>query len=168
MRLKMTTLKIKKDARKKLNIVKQNVEIEASKNIVKELEKAIFGYDDKGDDDKGDDDKGDDDGKQDDYEESIGEGVKLKNQNKTNYKYTTKYPNLNRIDEKFLGEEYVLDDGTTKYFEGFKNIIDEYENGIINYDTLLENQEKYLNQKNTTHMMATVLIDYFIKDLIYY
>ena len=68
-------IKNKEDTRKGLNIVKQNVKIEASKNIVKELEKAIFGYDDKKDDgydgddgddgddkdDKGDDDKGDDD-----------------------------------------------------------------------------------------------------------
>ena len=64
-------IKNKEDTRKGLNIVKQNVKIEASKNIVKELEKAIFGYDDKKDDgddgddgddkdDKGDDDKGDD------------------------------------------------------------------------------------------------------------
>ena len=64
-------IKNKEDTRKGLNIVKENVKIEASKNIVKELEKAIFGYDDKKDDgddgddgndndDKGDDDKGDD------------------------------------------------------------------------------------------------------------
>ena len=57
-------IKNKKDVRKGLNIVKQNVKIGASKNIVKELEKAIFGHDDgdDGDDDRDDkDDKGDDD-----------------------------------------------------------------------------------------------------------
>ena len=48
----MSVLKIKKDAREEFKTVKKNVKSEALKQIVKELEQAIFGYDDDKDKEK--------------------------------------------------------------------------------------------------------------------
>ena len=45
-------VKNKKDAREEFKTVKKNVKSEALKQIVKELEQAIFGYDNNDDDDK--------------------------------------------------------------------------------------------------------------------
>ena len=72
------------------------LKVKKLKDIVKELELAIFGYDDNdddddddNDDDDDDDDNDDDDGDDDDdeeleYEESIAERTKMKRQSKRN------------------------------------------------------------------------------------
>ena len=70
-------IKNREDARKEFNTVKQNVNSESLREIVKDLEQAIFGYDDQDDDGKDKEDKD-----WDNYQESIGERVKLKSQDK--------------------------------------------------------------------------------------
>ena len=91
-------IKKKEVARKEFNTVKQNVSSESLRKIVKNLEQAIF-IDKK--DDK-DEDK---------YEESIGERVKLKSQNKVNdeefnKEHATKYKRLDEITKELLGKKY--------------------------------------------------------------
>ena len=79
-------IKNKKDALEEFKTIKNNVKSENLKDIVKELELAIFGYNDDNDDDDDDDD--DDDGDVDDeepkYEENIAERTKIRRQNKKN------------------------------------------------------------------------------------
>ena len=91
-------IKNKEVARKEFNTVKQNVSSESLRKIVKNLEQAIF-IDKK--DDK-DEDK---------YEESIGERVKLKSQNKVNdeefnKEHATRYKRLDEITKELLGKKY--------------------------------------------------------------
>ena len=64
-------IKNKKDARKKIKTVKNNVKSEDLKDIVKELERAIFGYD-----------YDDDDNEESKYEESIEKEQKLEDKTK--------------------------------------------------------------------------------------
>ena len=152
-------IKNKKDAQEEFKTVKRNVKSEALKKIVKELQFGIFGPDDDADDkDDGDDghDKDDrddkDDGEWDGYEESIGERVKLKNQDKISdrdggddkisekefkEKYATGYK-LDDIAKKLLGKTYNPEPGKETTFGGFKEIIDDYENGLTNYDALVK------------------------------
>ena len=129
-------IKNKKDAQKGLKIVKQNVKIEASKNIVKELEKALIGYDG---DDGDDDDGGDDDG----GDENIGERVKLKNQNKKEFeeKYATGNKTLDNITKKLLGQTCNPKPNKKETFKGFKIIIDNYENGLKSYFDIVREKE---------------------------
>ena len=80
--------KIRKDAWEEFKTVKGNVKSEVLKEIIKELEFGLFGTGDDGDDgdDKDKRDDGNDKDKRDDGDDgddgSIGERVKLKNQNK--------------------------------------------------------------------------------------
>ena len=78
-------IKNKKDALEEFKTIKNNVKSENLKDIVKELELAIFGYnDDNDDDDDDDDDDGDVDDEEPKYEENIAERTKIRRQNKKN------------------------------------------------------------------------------------
>ena len=160
------------------------------KNIVKELEKAIFGYDyddDKGDkgnghdkdkrddkdkkdkrDNKGDgdyDDKGDGnggdkgdgyDGEWDGYEESIGERVKLKNQDKIKEKkfkedYATGYDDLDKIGSLVVEKKYGADNDD-KDFGGFKKTVDAYKNGMISKKDIFDEYNSINNDTNPNNI----------------
>ena len=73
-------IKNKKDALEEFKTIKNNVKTENLKDIVKELELSIFGYDD--DDDDDDDDY--DDYEEPKYEENIAERTKMRGKNKKN------------------------------------------------------------------------------------
>ena len=71
-------IKNKKNALEEFKTIKNNVKSENLKDIVKELELAIFGYDY----DYDDDDDDDDDDEEPKYEENIAERTKMRRQNK--------------------------------------------------------------------------------------
>ena len=127
-------IKNKEDAQEGLDIVKEDVSSKSLKEIVKELEKAIFGYDgDGGDgDDKDDKDDKDDGSDKDDKDDrgdkddgkSIGERVKLKNEDKISKKefkekYARGYEKLDEITKSYLGLTYNPEPGEEATFKGF-------------------------------------------------
>ena len=135
-------IKNKKHAQENFRVVKENVTSKALKEIVKELEKAIFGPDDE---DIIDTDKNEN------YEESIGERVKLKNQEKINKKnfeenYATGYDDLDNIGLLVFGKNYGTDN-EDKVFTGFKKAIDSYENGMVSKKDIYD---KYIEISNNT------------------
>ena len=104
-------IKNKKDALKKFKTVKNNVKSENLKDIVKELERAIFGYD------------YDDDNEEPKYEESIAERTKMRRQNnETDKKDASKTfappdPDSNDSDKLTEQTEKVYEEGYDK--EGY-------------------------------------------------
>ena len=110
-------IKNKKDALEEFKTVKSNVKSENLKDIVKELERAIFGYD------------YDDDNEEPKYEESIAERTKMRRQNKETDKKdasrTFPPPDPNSNDSDKLTEMYythyssIIDDDekTEKVYE---------------------------------------------------
>ena len=160
-------IKNKKDAQEEFKTVKRNVKRETLKEIVKQLEFGIFSPDDDdGDDDDDKDDKDDRDSAEwDGYEESIGERVKLKNQDKISdrdggdvrddrddrddrynkiseeefeEKYATGYDYLDEITKKLLGKTYNPEPGEEATFRGFKNIIENYQEVFINFSDIVK------------------------------
>ena len=112
-------IKNKKDALEEFKTVKNNVKSENLKDIVKELERAIFGYD------------YDDDNEEPKYEESIAEKTKMRRQDKeTNKKDASRTfapPDLDNDDSDESTEIYetpyssLIDDEKTEkvYEEGY-------------------------------------------------
>ena len=112
----------KKDARKKIRAIKENANSEALKEIVKNLEQAIFGYDE-----------------EDNYQESIGERVKTKGRNKISdeefKKFETGYDDLDNISRMVVGKNFNVEPKIIRPFDGFKNVIDNYKDDLMSkYD----------------------------------
>ena len=130
-------IKNKKNAQKNFRVVKESVSSEVLKEIVIELEKAIFGPGESGDEN---------------YQESIGERVKLKNQNKISDKefkenYATEYDDLDKIDSLVVEKKYGADN-EDMIFAGFKKVLDGYKNGIISKKDIYD---KYTDINNNTY-----------------
>ena len=139
-----------KHAQENFRVLKENVTSKALKEIVKELEKAIFGPDDKDTIDTIDTIDTD---KNENYEESIGERVKLKNQEKLNKKnfeenYATGYDDLDKIGSIVFNKKYGANN-EDRVFGGFKKAIDNYEKGIISKKDLYN---KYIEISNNTNL----------------
>ena len=104
----MSILKIKKMHWKNLKTVKNNVKSENLKDIVKELERAVFGYD------------YDDDNEKPKYEESIAEKTKMRRQNKK--------PDKKDASTAFTPPDPNSDDSdkfTEMYYTPYSSIIDD-------------------------------------------
>ena len=123
-------IKNKKDAREELNIVKQNVSSEALKEIMKYLEQAIFGYDDK-------DDKSDENGLE--YSESIAERVKKRREKESIDEKASSIMCYFKKELKYLNnKEYaVFDDKDSIKFKA---------NAVATFDNIIKH---YLATKNT-------------------
>ena len=112
----------KKDSRKNIRAIKENVNSEALKEIVKNLEQAIFGYNE-----------------EDNYQESIGERVKTKGRNKISdeefKKFETGYDDLDNISRMVVGKNFNVEPKMIRPFDGFKNVIDNYKDDLMSkYD----------------------------------
>ena len=156
-------IKNKKHAQKNFTIVKENVSSEALKEIIKELEKAIFGPVD---------DETIDTSKDDNYQESIGERVKLKNQQKINKKYfeenyATGYDDLDKIGSLVIKKKFGAND-EDKVFGGYKKIIDGYKDGLISKKDIYDgynniNRNTYLDD---THSKNNKIIASGFKEIL--
>ena len=117
----------------------------ALKEIVKELDKAIFGSGDDGTIDTSENEN---------YQESIGERVKLKNQEKIKEKkykedYAMGYDDLDKIDSLVAGKKYGVISNAMD-LGGFKKIVDGYKDGMISKRDIYKkyiyiNKHTYLN-----------------------
>ena len=138
--------KDKERARKELNELKRNVSSENLKEIVKNLEFAIFGpseFDD------------DNDGEWDNFQESVAERVKKRRQDKISEeelkKHATGYRHLDNTTRDALGKRYNPKPGQEMVFDGFNNIIDDYQSGILSFydvNAMFKNLNKSVELNN--------------------
>ena len=143
--------KDKERARKELNDLKRNVSSENLKEIVKNLEFAIFGPSE----------SDDDDGEWDNFQESVAERVKKRRQDKISEeelkKHATGYRHLDNTTRDALGKRYNPKPGQEMVFDGFNNIIDDYQSGILSFydvNAMFKNLNKSVELNNKYYVLV--------------
>ena len=152
-----------KKAWEEFKVVKNNVKSEALKKIVKELGFGLFGVDDKGDgDDKGngdndhnrdhystDDHEDDDDDENyystDDYGDDDHKDHYSTDDDDDDKNYKTVFSDLSTIENNNIGKTYKTKEGDTITFNGFKNIIFNYEHGLKSYDDIDDGKDNIID-----------------------